>query len=611
MAYDLLTLSSSCWTYHHIYNDKSGEASSTMNFHKPRSVTPSHPHARTMLPRLLMSLVLFLVGWHLSTGADAQAQFLSPSDITFSAVAGGGPPASQTITLNPVPTSRTRTWTVSTTASWIAVSPTTGAILNETDPLTVSVNTSGLAAGIRTGVINMTLVDPSGIVRTTATTVTLNLTSGSGGGGGGGTTPSIALSPTSLSFTGVAGGTNPPGQTVNLTNPGGGTLSTNWAKSDSWIVLSATTKSTTTETDTMTVTTSTSGLGAGTYAGVVTVSGNAANSPQQIPVTLTVTSPSGGGGSGTPVLSVSPTSLVFNVPAGSIDPVTQALNVLNTGGGALTWIADDPVDWLTKDVGGGTGNGAVQVTVHPWAFGGASGTYRTTVTISAAGVSGSPKVIPITLNIGTTSSPPPPPPPPPPSAPPPPPPPPPSPPPPQGAVLSVSPSSLAFNVPDGSFDVYTQYLNISNTGSGTLTWTASDPVDWLLKGVDGGTGNGVLRIDVHPSYFGGAAGTYTTSVSITGAGTTKTIPVTMRVGSSSSTASVTLTWSPNNEADLLGYKVYYGTTSRNYSTNIDVGNTTSYTVNGLPTGATYYFAIKAVDNAGNLSGFSNEAVATR
>jgi hypothetical protein len=56
--------------------------------------------------------------------------------------------------------------------------------------------------------------------------------------------------------------------------------------------------------------------------------------------------------------------------------------------------------------------------------------------------------------------------------------------------------------------------------------------------------------------------------------------------------------------DLAGYKVYYGTTSGNYSTSIDVGNQTTYTVTGLGTG-TFYFAITAYDTSGYESGYSN------
>ncbi len=61
--------------------------------------------------------------------------------------------------------------------------------------------------------------------------------------------------------------------------------------------------------------------------------------------------------------------------------------------------------------------------------------------------------------------------------------------------------------------------------------------------------------------------------------------------------------------DLAGYKIYYGTASGNYTTTINVGNVTTYTINNLAPG-TYYFAATAVNSAGNESGYSNEASKT-
>lgn len=73
---------------------------------------------------------------------------------------------------------------------------------------------------------------------------------------------------------------------------------------------------------------------------------------------------------------------------------------------------------------------------------------------------------------------------------------------------------------------------------------------------------------------------------------------------------VTLAWDANSETDLAGYILYYGTASRNYATNIDVGNITQYTVRDLPEGVTYFFAAKAYDTDGNESGYSSELVHT-
>ena len=60
--------------------------------------------------------------------------------------------------------------------------------------------------------------------------------------------------------------------------------------------------------------------------------------------------------------------------------------------------------------------------------------------------------------------------------------------------------------------------------------------------------------------------------------------------------------------DLAGYKLYYGESSGNYTTSIDVGTPTTYTLQGLEVGHTYYIAVSAYDTAGNESGLSTELI---
>ncbi len=71
-------------------------------------------------------------------------------------------------------------------------------------------------------------------------------------------------------------------------------------------------------------------------------------------------------------------------------------------------------------------------------------------------------------------------------------------------------------------------------------------------------------------------------------------------------ASVELKWKTNNERDLSHYNVYYGKSPRNYGNPIPVGKKSSFRIDGLEKNKTYYFAITAVDTAGNESGFSSE-----
>ena len=74
-----------------------------------------------------------------------------------------------------------------------------------------------------------------------------------------------------------------------------------------------------------------------------------------------------------------------------------------------------------------------------------------------------------------------------------------------------------------------------------------------------------------------------------------------------------LQWDANSEPDLAGYKIYIGTTSRNYGQVIiptgDKALATTYEGTlDVPdnTETTYYFAVTAYDTAGLESEYSNE-----
>src|SRR6478752_5370330 len=58
-------------------------------------------------------------------------------------------------------------------------------------------------------------------------------------------------------------------------------------------------------------------------------------------------------------------------------------------------------------------------------------------------------------------------------------------------------------------------------------------------------------------------------------------------------ASVSLAWDPSTDQTVVGYKLYYGPTTRAYTNSIDVGDSTSGTVSNLVAGATYFFAATA------------------
>ncbi len=71
----------------------------------------------------------------------------------------------------------------------------------------------------------------------------------------------------------------------------------------------------------------------------------------------------------------------------------------------------------------------------------------------------------------------------------------------------------------------------------------------------------------------------------------------------------TLAWDASIGPDVGGYRLYYGTASAAYTSQIKVGNQTHYTLTGLAPNRLYFFAVTAYHRLNDRleSGFSNEA----
>lgn len=202
-----------------------------------------------------------------------------------------------------------------------------------------------------------------------------------------------------------------------------------------------------------------------------------------------------------PAIGASPIRLSFVATEGAANPATQTLSISNTGDGTLSWTAIDNAPWLTLSPASGTGDGAVTLTVTTGAL--PVGIHSATVTLNAIGAGS--VTVPVTVTVATASVPP---------------------------AIGASPTSLSFAATRGGSDPATQTLSISNTGGGTLNWTAIDNAPWLtlltLLGQASGTGNGVVTLSVSTGSMG--VGTYTGSITINATGASSiTVPVTFTV----------------------------------------------------------------------------------
>jgi murein DD-endopeptidase MepM/ murein hydrolase activator NlpD len=421
---------------------------------------------------------------------------VSTVSLAFASQAGADPPA-QTVSISNTG-GGSLNWSASEDIPWLTVSPANGTLSSaQNTSAVVAVSTAGLNAGTYNGTINFTAPGVAGSPKTIAVSLTIT------------PAPSIGLSATALAFT-AQQGANPSGQTLTVTNTGGGTLQWTASEPMAWLVGSPGTGSLTAgQSAAINLSVNTSGLQAGTYEGAITISApGAANSPQSVPVSLVVTA------APVPSLSVSPASLAFSAQQGS-NPSGQTLTISNTGQGTLTWTASEPIAWLTGSPGSGTLSAGQSATI---AFtvnttGMTPSTYSGTITVTAAGAANSPKTIPVTLVVTPTP-----------------------------AALAVAPSALVINGQVG-FSPPAQTITISNSGGSPLSWSASESLGWLTLSPTSGNvaAGGTASVTATLNTSGLAASTYSGTIEVSAAGVTgspKSISVTLTLASSTLAAPV-------------------------------------------------------------------------
>lgn len=71
-------------------------------------------------------------------------------------------------------------------------------------------------------------------------------------------------------------------------------------------------------------------------------------------------------------------------------------------------------------------------------------------------------------------------------------------------------------------------------------------------------------------------------------------------------AGVNLAWNANPETNITGYRVSYGTASGVYPNVVSVGTTPTTSISGLNEGTVYYFAVSAINQAGQQSPLSSQ-----
>jgi hypothetical protein len=260
----------------------SGTGAATINVSVATSGLTAGPHSDTITvsaPGAAGSPALITVNFTVSAATNSLTLGVSPPSLTFSGTAGGSNPTADPITITITGTG-SQSWTASKNASWLNLSQTSG---SGSGSFNASVSLSGLGAGTYTDTI--TITDAGALGSPAKIGVTLKVAPA----------PPLTLSvaPTSLAFTGTAGGSNPAAQILYITTSGG-TVSWTAGKTQSWLTLSPGSGS---NSGSFSVTANISGLSQGSYSDTITVTAlGATGSPTLIPVSFSVAPKSTGSG---------------------------------------------------------------------------------------------------------------------------------------------------------------------------------------------------------------------------------------------------------------------------------------------------------------------------
>jgi hypothetical protein len=359
---------------------------------------------------------------------------ITPADGLVSTGPLGGPFAPSSLVYTLQNTGGTAlSWAATKTQAWTTLSFGSGSLApGASTTVTVSINAEANALAVGAYGDTVSFVDQTFGADPTTREISLTVSAP----GVLSVTPSAGLS--SSGFTG--GPFTPSSQLYTLQNTGGTAISWTAARTQAWTTLSAGSGSLAPGAS-ATVTVSINGeantLAAGSYNDTVTFANttNGAGTAART-VSLAVTAPG--------ALSVVPSEGLVSagLAGGPFIPASRTYTLQNTGGATIAWTAARTETWTTlSSVSGTLAAGAstsVTVSINTWANALTTGTYSDTVTLTNTTNGRGTTTRPVSLTVGTVPA------------------------------LSVSPAGRDVDHLAG-----TATFAVSNTGGGTMDWTAA------------------------------------------------------------------------------------------------------------------------------------------
>jgi hypothetical protein len=200
--------------------------------------------------------------------------------------------------------------------------------------------------------------------------------------------------------------------------------------------------------------------------------------------------------SASPTISLSKSSINFGTSG-----TTSNFTISNSGGGTLNWSVSDNRSWMSVSPSSGQNSGTVTVTASRAGL--SAGTYTGTITVSDANATNSPRTISVTLGVSGGGG--------------------------GNPKIKLNRSKLYFGAA-GNKITSPQKISVSNSGTGTLNWSASDNKSWLSVSPKSGTNSGVINVTANKS--GLSPGTYTGAVTVQSSNASnspRTVSVTLKV----------------------------------------------------------------------------------
>jgi large repetitive protein len=308
---------------------------------------------------------------------------VSANTMTFQ-TAPGGSPATQTFTIsNSASGGAAIPWSASVSiisggGNWLSISPSSGAT-----PATITVTASAgsLATGTYTGAIAI-----NSSAASNGQSVFVTMTVGA---------PALTASPSTLTFTGAAGGA-PAAQSVAIGSTGGSAISWTAAAQSGgsgWLTVAPTSGQTPSNVQ---VSANIGALTPGTYSGTVIFTSSDGSSSQTVNVKLVVNALS--------ILGVGPSSLQFLAAPAATAALTNTFDVVNLGNGSMSFAAvastQSGGNWLSVSPASGNAPATLTVTANPAGL--SAGSYLGTIVVTPSGSTSlnGPQTLIVTLAVG-------------------------------------------------------------------------------------------------------------------------------------------------------------------------------------------------------------------